>query len=149
MTTIHARPTGPVTCKPWCCHGDGHPAELYVEDQYCASEMLTVEFSDPGSFRSRMILSDDIVPQMYRVYATQGRRGCTPRVRDRGRRGRAGHDTRRGTAASRGAAAGHRPGDVMTASGTGQSLTSSPQSTPWSRAFVRRATTRATRTAHR
>jgi hypothetical protein len=31
-----------VKCTPWCEHGDGHPGEMSVEDQWCSSEQLEV-----------------------------------------------------------------------------------------------------------
>jgi hypothetical protein len=58
MTTTHARPTGPIVCTPWCEDGDGHPNELFAEDQRCFSPSLRVELSehpliemDDGSMR--------------------------------------------------------------------------------------------------
>ena len=38
MTTTddHELATGPVQCKPWCRHGDGHPDEEYRANQGCS-----------------------------------------------------------------------------------------------------------------
>jgi len=38
--TVRSTPTpatGPIQCRPWCEDGDGHPRELFAEDQCCTS----------------------------------------------------------------------------------------------------------------
>lgn len=35
-----ARAAGPVDCAPWCAYSDGHPEELYREDQWCFTDQL-------------------------------------------------------------------------------------------------------------
>jgi hypothetical protein len=35
MTTTERPKMPPVVCTPWCTHGDGHPDEVFRDDQQC------------------------------------------------------------------------------------------------------------------
>lgn len=42
MATHPAPATGPVECRPWCKHGDGHWPTAFAADQYCITDWLTI-----------------------------------------------------------------------------------------------------------
>lgn len=37
--------TGPVECTTWCYNGDGHPREMFREDQRCYSEFDYIDLT--------------------------------------------------------------------------------------------------------
>ena len=61
--------TGPTTCEPWCSDGDGHPDELFVEDQRCDSSVMNVELSLPDD--PLTVSPHESMPDFAMVYASK------------------------------------------------------------------------------
>jgi hypothetical protein len=51
--TTERRTLPPVTCEPWCVDGDGHPDEVFHDDQWCRTDetsvLLTRDYRDHES----------------------------------------------------------------------------------------------------
>jgi hypothetical protein len=45
MTATKARAIPRIQCAPWCTDGDGHPNEIFRQDQRCYSPMVYVDSS--------------------------------------------------------------------------------------------------------
>ena len=67
-TETEIRQLPPITCQPWCEDGDGHPNEIFPEDQWCMSAEQTVQVSHYPSFKG----PDGVfAPEEVTVYASQ------------------------------------------------------------------------------